>query len=452
MGTVRKYWRCTNSQCKDDRGRHRGYKKVHLGQKSEECKHCHKAMTLSENYTTRIMKDGKTVTKSVSPRKGDADAHLAACVVSRKSGALFPGEETLIFWKKAVERFEEWIDSEVEKGELSRKTAKYYRDGLKPLSAWFSLMPLQQIEKEHLEAFINDRRKHVSASMTNCSIATLKRLYTILCDGVKARNFPRLHEAKTDIFKVKLCELNNANQIFLETDEEIEALLSECRTPHLHHFVFGILNTGLRHNDMFTLKQSEISFSRGVITKSVKGKTVVTIPLTPQYRGYLEEWIKNQRVRSINGYITPSPRNPALPIGETSRIGFGDACERVAVQFEKRKRRDLAEKFRHLTPHHLRHTFATHYLYKTSEEYGVTVAVNNLSQILGHSSSYITERYSHVIQELAQGAMHTYGDNVFNNINFAYRGETQGRCSCGAMLSYEGVCSRCKNTGNRNTG
>jgi len=245
------------------------------------------------------------------------------------------------------------------------------------------------------------------------SLATIKRLYTILTDARRARDFPRLHEAKTDIFKAKLLELDNTPDIILETDEEIQSLLAECKTPHLYHFVFGILNTGLRNQFMWSLKTSEVFFARNEIVKAVKGGTIVQIPLTPQYRDYLTNWLKTQKVKSVKHYVIPSTKNPAQCFNECSDVGFSTACERVAVKYEKAGNKALAAKFRKLTPHHLRHTFATHFLYKTSKELGATAAVHILSKILGHSSTYITERYSHVLSEINQGAMKVYGEEMF---------------------------------------
>ena len=102
MATIRKMWRCTNSQCKNEAGKHRGYKKVCTGEKSALCKHCGSSMVLSQNHTTRIMKDGVSFTRSKGlTSKGDAEAYLAHCVTSRHSGSLLPGEEKLISWKEA---------------------------------------------------------------------------------------------------------------------------------------------------------------------------------------------------------------------------------------------------------------------------------------------------------------------------------------------------------------
>jgi integrase len=416
MATVRKMWRCTNTDCKNDKGKHRGYKKVCLGEKKPPlCKHCSLPMTLSENYTTRIVSKGETYNKSISPRKGDAEAHIAACVVARNSGGLMPGAEPMIMWRTAVETFTKWIDAAEANKEISDKTALYYKNGLKPLEASFKKSALQDIEKQHVEDFKTDRKRQVSASTVNMSLSALKRMFTVITDQLQARKYPRLHEAKTDVFKVKLLELDNANDIILETEEEMQALLAECKTKHLHHFVFGVLNTGLRHADMLTLKTTEISFPNNRIVKLVKGKKQVSIPLTGQYRAYLETWLKCQRLKSINHYVIPSRLKPSECYRVDGDIGFATACENAAVKFERQGKKAIAKKFRQLTPHHLRHTFATHFIYKNKGK-GKDVVVHILSKILGHSGLYITERYSHALESIQQEAMTDFGNEMFGEV------------------------------------
>jgi integrase len=181
----------------------------------------------------------------------------------------------------------------------------------------------------------------------------------------------------------------------------------------LYHFVYGILNTGLRHDDMLKLQIKEISFQRNEITTSVKGGNRVRIPLTDEYRAYLEEWLKRDKVARISGYLIPSTVAVGKPFMVSSDIGFNTACEKAAVYFEAKGNKDAARRIRALTPHCLRHTFATHFLYKSSKSMGATAAIHILSEILAHSSSYITQRYSHALQEVQQAAMKEFGSQMF---------------------------------------
>lgn len=412
MATVRKMWRCTNSQCKNGAGKHRGYKKVCTGEKQALCKHCGSSMVLSQNHVTRIQRDGQTFTKSVSPSKEDASAYLASCITARHSGALMPGEERLIPWSEAQRIFEEDMENRLAKGK-SPETVLYYRSCMKQLTAYFKDSYLQNIEDKHVRAFMKMRLKTAGNSIVNGNVAILKVLYKLVCKQKKARKYPRLHETYIDIFNIEREGKVKRRDIILETAEEIDTFLSYCKNPVLHHFVFGILNTGLRHRDMLKLREPEFNWQKGEIHTTVKGGKEVWIPLTNQYADYVKEWLKCRRVITLQRYLFPNMKKPGECLTVHSLFEWDGTCKRVAEHFDVLKKPAIAAKFRALTPHHLRHTFATHYLYKTSLEYGSTIAVFKLSMILGHSTEYITKTYLHRLGEQDQAAMQSFGDQMF---------------------------------------
>lgn len=412
MATIRKMWRCVNSQCKNEKGKHRGYKKVCTGEKAANCKHCGTAMVLSSNHVTRIVRDGKAHVRSVSPNKGDAEAYLASCITARHSGALFPGEEKLISWDEAEKVFESDMEDRISRGK-SAKTVTYYRSCMKVLGAHFGKRYLQDIEAYEVEKFRQERSKDVGNSIVNGNLAILKILYKLVCKRYRVRQYPRLHEAYTEIFAVERLSKPKRRDIIL-TDSEIETFLLYCKNRTLYHFVYGTLNTGLRHGDMVKLTAKEINWERGEIKTTVKGNKMVTIPLTTQYRDFLKEWIAGQHIKTIKQHIFPDSKKPGESLNVNSLFDWDGTCRRVAEHYEVLKQKESAAKFRALVPHHLRHTFATHYLYKTSKERGLTVAVFQLSMILGHSTSYITETYLHGISEEDKSAMESFGDQMFS--------------------------------------
>lgn len=416
MATIRRYWRCS---CRNpETGKSLGYKKVFREEPATNCPHCGANMYLSKTVTARVTINGKTVTRA-ELTKTNANVFIDECRRAKRTGDLLPGAEPHILWNDAVKIFDAWGKSAVQTNELSPSTLRYYQVGLKPLAGKFESFSLQGIEKKHVEQFKADRSRDVSASTANMSLATLKRMFTVVCDGLRARDYPRLHEAKTDVFKVKLLELDNANENFLETDDEIQALLDECRTLPLFKFVFTILNTGLRSASALNLKKSDFDFKAGHIRKTVKGGTRVIIPLTEQYRSKVVDWFRESKISAIDPWLIPSPRDPQRCMQSDANFGFETARDRAAHKLRGVGKKETAARMAQLTPHHLRHTFATHYLFKTSKSYGATVAVHMLSQILGHSATYITERYSHILQQINQGAMQTYGDEIFSGVDFS---------------------------------
>lgn len=411
MASIRKFWRCN---CKDPAGKPRGYKKVQAkGETSATCKHCGNPMVLKDKAVARICVNGKTRTSSASNQK-NAKAFLAACETAKMKGDLLPGEEAIIPFSVAREELQKWAAHQVETQQLSKSTRDLYRSALKHLAAEFSTHAMQHIEKGEVEEFLRDLRADgMNPPMMNCVLTTLKRLFSFTCENRSARKFPRLHEQMLDVFKIRPQNLGKPRNVILENETEIQMLLKHC-TGNLKLAVQISLNTGLRKDGCVTMKRSEILFPQNVIRKIVKGRKEVTIPMTSQIRELLQQHIEAQCTTNLHGHLMPSKKKPTTCNRVDANIGFRTACEAAAREAEGLGKKDLAVKFRELHFHDLRHTFATHYLYKTSTQFGATVAVHNLSKILGHSTSYVTERYSHVLPTINAAAMEVFGDAMWS--------------------------------------
>ncbi len=412
MATVRKMWHCANSQCKNESGKHRGYKKVHTGEKEALCKHCGLPMVLSASHTTRVQREGKTYTKT-SQSKGDAEAYLAHCVTAKHSGTLMPGEERLIKWSDAEKLFFQNLDARLENGK-SINTDRVYRSRVGLLRKTFGSRILQTIERFEVEDWRDARSRVAGASDVNASLSLMDMIYKIVIDRYTARRMPRLQESAADIAQVRRMDLPPGRDNILENEDQIQAMLGECLTQNLYHFCYGVLNTGLRHADMLKLRTSEISWTRNEIQTTVKGKKSVRIPITENYGKFLKTWILRTRPTK-GGWLFPSTKKDEEPFKKNTDFGFCRMRERVAKKYDAKGDTATAAKFRALVPHDLRHTFATHFLYKASKELGATAAVHILSQALGHSTSYITQRYSHSLDDVNQAAMKSYGREMFGN-------------------------------------
>jgi integrase len=325
-----------------------------------------------------------------------------------------PGEERLIPWSEAEKLFLQELDTRLEQGK-SENTDRIYRSRVRLLSRTFGKRILQSIERFEVEDFRDMRSKVVGASDINSCLSLIDMILNCFLDRYSAKKFPRLQETATDIAKVKRLELPPGRDNILETEEQMQELLGECLTLNLYHFCYGILNTGLRHADMLKLRISEISWIRNEIGTTVKGKKAVRIPITENYGKFLKSWILRTRPTKA-GWLFPSTKKDEAPFKKNTDFGFCRMKERVAKKYDAKGDKATAAKFRALVPHDLRHTFATHFLYKASKELGATAAVHILSQALGHSTSYITARYSHALDDVNQAAMKAYGKEMFGNV------------------------------------
>jgi site-specific recombinase XerD len=155
---------------------------------------------------------------------------------------------------------------------------------------------------------------------------------------------------------------------------EVAALLSALRLPKYRVFFSLLYATGMRLAEACHLETSDIDGERGVIrVRRSKGGRERVVMLSPRLLATLRAYWRFAR--------------PAAPYLFTARTGkplhpevARHALAAAAAAAGLRKR---------VTPHVLRHTFATHLL-----ERGVDIRI--IQVLLGHMSIRTTARYAHV--------------------------------------------------------
>ena len=169
---------------------------------------------------------------------------------------------------------------------------------------------------------------------------------------------------------------------FLSNDE-LTALLEACRDSscgYLYPAVMLALTTGMRRGEQFGLTWEDVDFERGWITLGVtKNKQRRGVPLVG---GALEELRSLGRVRRIDtAFVFPS-HNGKKPLD--IRLPFTNALKRAGIT--------------DFHWHDLRHCAAS-YLAMS----GVPLKV--IGKLLGHSTSAMTDRYSHLADEIVTDAV-----------------------------------------------
>lgn len=137
-----------------------------------------------------------------------------------------------------------------------------------------------------------------------------------------------------------------------------------------------MLDSGLRRDEVITLDLENIHFTQNVIKVTGKGQKDRIVPLGL--------YTKKLLFKYLNGF-RPMPDYP------TSRIFLSQEKTPVSVDVVKMLIYRLKKKteINRLTPHLLRHTFATRYLMNGGDSF-------SLQMILGHTSLEMTRRYSHL--------------------------------------------------------
>ncbi len=171
------------------------------------------------------------------------------------------------------------------------------------------------------------------------------------------------------------------------TEDEVDALLQAPNTDeplgHRDRAMLELLYaTGLRVSELISLRQSQVNFNQGVLRIIGKGDRERLIPLGEESLHWLKEFLEGPRMEILlerqTEYMFPTRRGNSM-----TRQAFWHIIKRYAQKAGVEKK---------MSPHSLRHAFATHLL-----NHGADLRVVQL--LLGHSDLSTTQIYTHVARE-----------------------------------------------------
>jgi integrase/recombinase XerD len=171
------------------------------------------------------------------------------------------------------------------------------------------------------------------------------------------------------------------------TEDEVEALLAAPNvTEPLGHRDRAMLEvlyaTGVRVSELINLRMAQLNLNQGVLRIVGKGDRERLIPLGDEAQDWLREFIGGPRLEILlerqTDYLFPTRRGDRM-----TRQAFWHIIKRYARKAGVTKK---------LSPHTVRHAFATHLLNN-----GADLRVVQL--LLGHSDVSTTQIYTHVARE-----------------------------------------------------
>jgi site-specific recombinase XerD len=160
--------------------------------------------------------------------------------------------------------------------------------------------------------------------------------------------------------------------------DEVNALLRALRHPRNQALAMVLYGTGLRIREAIALEVSDIDGSRGVIrVRHGKGDKAREAKLSDSLYEWLRRYWAHQRPPLP--YLFASPKTGKLPRPATIRKALARAAKEAWIK-------------KRVTPHVLRHSFATHLLDEGTD-------VHVVRELLGHASIATTARYARVTQK-----------------------------------------------------
>jgi integrase/recombinase XerD len=136
--------------------------------------------------------------------------------------------------------------------------------------------------------------------------------------------------------------------------------------------------TGLRVSELIDLQLEGVNVEAGFVRCMGKGSKERIVPLGASAASAVTAYLQVRRVRKPTNYLFLNHRGAKL-----SRMGFWKILRAYGTQTGIKKR---------LTPHVLRHSFATHLLERGAD-------LRAVQTMLGHTNISTTEIYTHVMRE-----------------------------------------------------
>ncbi len=171
------------------------------------------------------------------------------------------------------------------------------------------------------------------------------------------------------------------------SEADVEALLGAPDTATLRGLrdramLEVLYATGLRVSELVALKHAEVSNDKGVVRVFGKGGKERLVPLGEEAADWLERYEKDGRAQLLLGRASDA-------VFVTAR---GEAMTRQAFWHLIKRHAARALPGRKLSPHTLRHAFATHLI-----NHGADLRV--VQMLLGHADISTTQIYTHVARE-----------------------------------------------------
>ena len=265
---------------------------------------------------------------------------------------------------------------------LAKATLDSYRSDLGQLAAWLKKHgheALLDLRETTLTAFIAHLSRHTRATSQSRYLSTLRRFYRwqlgrgrIVADPtLKLLNPARPSRLPKVTSEKQVDDLLNAPDIDAPLGLRDRAMLET------------IYATGLRVSELVNLKLHEIGFNEGVLRVLGKGSKERLVPLGEQAIDWLGRYLTEARPEILGGQQSDALFVTARG-GPMTRQAFWQMIKRYALVAGI-----APEK---LSPHVLRHAFATHLL-----NHGADLRVVQL--LLGHADISTTQIYTHVARE-----------------------------------------------------
>jgi integrase/recombinase XerD len=270
----------------------------------------------------------------------------------------------------------------LEQKRYSVSTIRTYCAYFKDFVFYFRGRPLEKITTEEINAYLHEPVKYrsISGSRQNQRINAIK-FYD-----------EKVKEEERRVYSID-CPRKTHTLPSVLSKQEIQQIIKKCSNLKHRCILSLIYSAGLRRSELINLKITDIHSKRGLLRiEGAKGKKDRYSLLSALLLGELRTYYKRYRPMTwlFEGPVAGTRYSP---------VSIAKILDKAGV---------LAGIGRRVTPHMLRHSFATHL-----PEQGTDLRY--IQELLGHSSSKTTEICTHVSRRHIEGIKNPLDDIFYDS-------------------------------------
>ena len=269
-----------------------------------------------------------------------------------------------------------WLESG-----LSKNTVAAYRSDLMGFAVWLQPfdIDLLAVQSDDIARYQHERMRQGRKVRSDARLlSSLRRFYRYLYREELRDSDPTAQIESPRLGRTLPSAL---------TEYEVELLLlqADCDTPlglRDRTMLEVLYATGLRVSELVGLTFEQLNMRQGLVRCVGKGNKERLVPLGEIALDFLQDYLMMARPEILKGKISD----------DVFHIQRGKAMTRQAFWYLIKRYAKLAMIDKDLSPHTLRHAFATHLL-----NHGADLRVVQL--LLGHTDLSTTQIYTHVAKE-----------------------------------------------------
>lgn len=263
---------------------------------------------------------------------------------------------------------------------LSKNTLDSYRLDMSAFSLWLSEQQksLIAVDQAEIQQYIALKFPHFKPRSISRLIASLRRFYRYLLRENKISLDPSL-QIQSPKLPRSLPHSLGEDKVLALLQAPDDNLPMGLRDRAMLELLYAC---GLRVSELVGIKATEVSVNDGVVRVTGKGRKTRLVPMGEEAADWIARYLREARSAILQQRLSDA-------LFVTSR---GEGMTRQAFWYLIKRYALIAGITQHMSPHVLRHAFATHLL-----NHGADLRV--VQMLLGHADISTTQIYTHVARE-----------------------------------------------------